>query len=122
VILSAFFVVTQLVTETSRLPAFLRTVKLPFGHPIAIAVCVWVGIDLIRRLRRGTPLDAETDEPAFGDAFEARGEPALQPLVVPDDEPIVDESVLADPIVIELTPGVVESTPADPQEPAALTS
>jgi hypothetical protein len=85
-------------------------------------VCVWVGIDLIRRLRRGTPLDAETDQPTFGDAFEARGVPALQPLVVPDDEPIVDESVLADPIVIELTPGVVESTPADPQEPAALTS
>jgi hypothetical protein len=31
-------------------------------------------------------------------------------------------SVLADPSVIELTAGAVESTPADPQEPAALTS
>ena len=75
VILSAFFVVTQLVTETSRLPTFLRTVKLPFGHPIAIAVCLWVGIDFVRRMRRGTPLDAETDEPAFGDDFESRGRP-----------------------------------------------
>jgi hypothetical protein len=75
VILSAFFVVTQLVTETSRLPAILRTVKLPFGHPIAIAVCVWVGIDLVRRLRRGTPLDEETDEPAFGDEFESGPKP-----------------------------------------------
>src|SRR5437016_1268564 len=72
VILSAFFVVTQLVTETSRLPTYLQTVRLPFGHPIAIAVCVWVGADFVRRIRRGTPLEAETDEPAFGDAFESR--------------------------------------------------
>src|SRR5439155_114892 len=71
VILSAFFVVTQLVTESSRLPTYLQTVKLPFGHPIAIAVCVWVGADFVRRIRRGTPLEAETDEPVFGDAFEA---------------------------------------------------
>src|SRR5207247_11237251 len=70
-ILSAFFIVTQLVTETSRLPTYLQTVRLPFGHPIAIAVCVWVGADFVRRIRRGTPLEAETDEPAFGDAFEA---------------------------------------------------
>src|SRR5216117_2432391 len=83
VILSAFFVVTQLVTETSRLPTFFRTVKLPFGHPIAIAVCAWVGFDLIRRLRRGTPLDEETDEPAFGDPFEAGPKPK------PDEEAVI---------------------------------
>ena len=71
VVMSAFFVVTQLVTESTRLPDFLRTVKLPFGHPIAIAVCVWIGADLVRRLRRGTPLDAENPEPVFGDRFES---------------------------------------------------
>jgi alpha-1,6-mannosyltransferase len=71
VIMSAFFVVTQLVTESSRLPDFLRTVKLPFGHPIAIAVCLWIGADLVRRLRRGTPLDAENPERVFGDRFES---------------------------------------------------
>jgi hypothetical protein len=71
VIMSAFFVVTQLVTESTRLPDFLRTVKLPFGHPIAIAVCVWIGADLVRRLRRGTPLDAENPEHVFGDRFES---------------------------------------------------
>jgi hypothetical protein len=122
VILSAFFVVTQLVTETSRLPAFLRTVKLPFGHPIAIAVCVWVGLDLIRRLRRGTPLDAETDEPAFGDTFEASEQPVLQTLPDLHDEPVVGESLLAEPIVIDLNPVSVETTSPDPPEPATLTS
>lgn len=71
VILSAFFIVTQLVTESSRLPEFLQTVKLPFGHPIAIAVCIWVGRDFVRRLRSGTPFDGETGEPAYGDRFEA---------------------------------------------------
>jgi len=104
VILSAFFVVTQLVTETSRLPAFLRTVKVPFGHPIAIAVCVWVGWDLVRRLRRGTALDAETDAPAFGDSFESgsgRGHKADdddvivvgdadEPTALPVERPLID--------------------------------
>jgi hypothetical protein len=71
VILSAFFIATQLVTEAARLPDVLRSVKLPFGHPIAIAVCIWVGIDFVRRIRRGIPLDAETIEPSLGDAFEA---------------------------------------------------
>jgi alpha-1,6-mannosyltransferase len=75
VILSAFFIVTQLVTESSRLPDFLESVKLPFGHPIAIAVCVWVGLDLIRRLRRGIPFEGESAEPTFGDAFESGPHP-----------------------------------------------
>jgi hypothetical protein len=75
VVLSAFFIVTQLVTESSRLPGFLERVKLPFGHPIAIAVCVWVGLDLIRRLRRGMPFEGESAEPTFGDSFESGPRP-----------------------------------------------
>jgi hypothetical protein len=70
VILSGFFIVTQLVTESTRLPDVLRSVKLPFGHPIAVAVLVWVGIDFIRRLRRNIPFEAETARPTFGDRFE----------------------------------------------------
>ena len=66
----AFFV-TQLVTENSRLPAVMRSVKLPFGNPIAIAVCLWIGADLVRRFSAALPLDAETGEPRFGDGFEA---------------------------------------------------
>ena len=71
VILCVAFTVTELVTENSNLPELLRSVRLPFGHPVAIAVCLWIGVDLIRRLRRGVPLDAETPEHQFGDAFEA---------------------------------------------------
>jgi Glycosyltransferase family 87 len=71
VILCLAFTVTELVTENSRLPELLRSVKLPFGHPVAIAVCLWIAVDLIRRLRRGVPLDAETPGRQFGDAFEA---------------------------------------------------
>lgn len=116
VILSAFFVVTQLVTETSRLPAFLRTVKLPFGHPIAIAVCVWVGVDLVRRLRRGTPLDADTDEPAFGDAFEGRYDH-------PAEIKAVDAGVTDEPELIDLTAHHIDPAPPDPAaQPAALSS
>jgi hypothetical protein len=78
VILSAFFIVTQLVTETSRLPDVLRSVKLPFGHPIAVAVLVWVGLDFVRRIRRDIPFEAETARPTFGDRFEA-GPPERHP-------------------------------------------
>jgi Glycosyltransferase family 87 len=114
VILSAFFVVTQLVTETSRLPAFLRTVKLPFGHPIAVAVCVWVGYDLVRRLRKGTPLDEEIDEPALGDRFES------------GQERPTEFDVIADPPIVE--PELIDLTALDPERsgsparPAALSS
>jgi alpha-1,6-mannosyltransferase len=82
VILCVAFTVTELVTENSRLPELLRSVRLPFGHPVAIAVCLWIGIDLVRRLRRGVPLDAETPERQFGDAFEAgpvERKPPVQP-------------------------------------------
>lgn len=71
VILCLAFTVTELVTENSRLPELLRSVRLPFGHPVAIVVCAWIAADLIRRLVRKVPLDAETPEPRFGDAFEA---------------------------------------------------
>jgi alpha-1,6-mannosyltransferase len=77
VIMSAFFIITQLVTESSRLPGFLEHVKLPFGHPIAIAVCVWVGLDLIRRLRRGMPFEGESAEPTLGDSFESGPHPRV---------------------------------------------
>jgi hypothetical protein len=56
-------------------------VKLPFGHPIAIAVCIWVGRDLIRRLRRGIPFEAETGDPTFGDEFES-GPPSSEPITL----------------------------------------
>jgi hypothetical protein len=90
--------VTELVTENSHLPELIRSVKLPFGHPVAIAVCVWIAADLIRRLRRHTPLDAETPEPRFGDRFEAG--PTMPkhielPVVVTaadPDEPVADDA------------------------------
>jgi hypothetical protein len=81
-ILSAFFVVTQLVTEADRLPDELRNVQLPFGHPVAIAVCLWVGVALYRRLRRDVPFDAELDGPVVGDRFE-KGPPAPQAPILP---------------------------------------
>jgi alpha-1,6-mannosyltransferase len=71
VLLSVFFVVTQLVTESQRLPDGLRSVHLTFGHPVAIAVCIWVGITLYRRLRDDVPFEAETSQPTLGDRFEA---------------------------------------------------
>jgi alpha-1,6-mannosyltransferase len=70
------FTVTELVTETTNLPAFVQQIRLPIGHPVAVAVCVWLAADLIRRLRRGIPLDAETPERRFGDAFERGPLPA----------------------------------------------
>jgi uncharacterized membrane protein len=85
VILCLAFTVTELVTENSRLPEFIRSVRLPFGHPVAIAVCVWIAVDLIRRLRRGVPLDAETPERRFGDRFEAGPAPRDR---APAEEPI----------------------------------
>ena len=125
VIMSAFFVVTQLVTETSRLPAFLRTVKLPFGHPIAIAVCVWVGVDLVRRLRRGTPLDEETDEPAFGDQFESgpKAKPDEDAVIVLEGAPGIDLVAPLEPALVDLTPTSIEVARAGFRgPPAALSS
>jgi alpha-1,6-mannosyltransferase len=120
VVLSAFFVITQLVTETSRLPGFLRTVKLPFGHPIAIAVCVWVGYDLFRRLRRGTALDAETDEPAIGDVFEAGSGRTVREPETRDDTIVLPDG---EHTVVDLTTsGIEDGTSGPPPQAAALSS
>ena len=73
VALSVFFFVTQVVTESTRLPESLQTISLPFGHPVATLVLLWVARDLIRRLRSGTLLHVETGRPETGDRFE-RGE------------------------------------------------
>jgi hypothetical protein len=97
VILCLAFTVTELVTENSRLPELLRSVRLPFGHPVAIAVCLWIAVDLIRRLNRGVPMDAETPEHRFGDAFEAG--PAKKPSKVARD----DDAEPAD--VLDVQPG-----------------
>ena len=74
--------------RTRNLPDLHPQVRLPFGHPVAIAVCVWVGRDFIRRMRRGIPLDAETPEPPFGDAFEA-GPRRRRRRRLRDDDPAV---------------------------------
>ena len=87
VILCVGFTVTELVTENSNLPEVLRSVRLPFGHPVAIAVCLWIAVDLIRRLTRGVPLDAETPERQVGDAFEAGPVERLRRDVVTEREP-----------------------------------
>ena len=71
VILCIAFTVTELVTENDRLPELIRNVHLPFGHPVAILVCLWIGADLVRRFTRHVQLDAETPERRFGDSFEA---------------------------------------------------
>jgi hypothetical protein len=73
VLLSAFFIVTQLVTESSRLPEQLKELKFPFGHPIAIAVLFWVGRDFVRRIRTGRLLDEDEPGEVFGDRFERGG-------------------------------------------------
>ena len=116
VILSAFFVITQLVTESSRLPTYLQTVRLPFGHPIAIAVCVWVGVDFIRRIRRGTPLDEETDDPTFGDAFEAGTDRSAVPepsLMIDIAEPAPDQ----DPAPVKVPELISDAVPVEDLEP-----
>ena len=71
VILCVAFTCTELVTENTRLPDLIRSVNLPIGHPVAMIVCAWIAVDLIRRFTRRIPLDAETDERQFGDAFES---------------------------------------------------
>jgi hypothetical protein len=121
VILSAVFVVTQLVTESSRLPTYLQTVKLPFGHPIAIAVCVWVGADFVRRIRRGTPLEAETDEATFGDAFEAGSDRAVVheiPIDIQLEEPRRVEDAELLPVAVDDLEPVPLALPLD--DPEAL--
>jgi hypothetical protein len=84
--LSVFFFVTQVVTESSRLPDSLQTISLPFGHPVAIAVLFWVARDLIRRLRTGTLLHVETGQPELGDRFEEGPDQLRSDIVASDDD------------------------------------
>ena len=55
--------------------------RLPFGHPVAIAVCLWIGVALYRRLRHDVPFDSELDGSVFGDRFE-KGPPAPESRVI----------------------------------------
>jgi alpha-1,6-mannosyltransferase len=91
------FTLTELVTESARLPDLIRSVHLPIGHPVAVAVALWIGIDLVRRLVRRTPLEAETDERRLGDAFEA-GPPEPSEDVEPTSEPILQRTGALGPI------------------------
>lgn len=70
VILSASFFVSELMTESSRLPEFLANVRFPFGHPVAVAVAIVVAIEFVRRMRAKVPFDAESPWPVLGDRFE----------------------------------------------------
>ena len=71
IVLSAALLASQLVTESAQIPAHLQHVNLAYGHPVTILVALWVGRDFIRRMRRGTPLAAETTEPVFMDRYES---------------------------------------------------
>ena len=114
VILCIAFTVTELVTENDRLPELIRNVRLPFGHPVAILVCLWIGADLIRRFTRHVQLDAETPEPRFGDAFEAGPRPRRRTKPAPRPQP-----ASAPAPVEEVRPAIVPAGTADPS-PTAL--
>ena len=74
-------------------------------------------MDFIRRIRRGTPLDAETDEPAFGDAFEAGTDRAAVPeqsQVIDIAEPAPDRDPAPAKDDPELFPGAVPVADLEP--------
>ncbi len=72
-VLSVFFFVTQVVTESSQPPRrALRRSASRSATPSRSRSSFWVARDLIRRLRSGTLLHVETDAPALGDRFERR--------------------------------------------------
>jgi alpha-1,6-mannosyltransferase len=70
VITSAVLVASQLVTESAKLPGDLSHVDLAFGHPVMIAVAIWVGREFFRYIREQRALDADRPGRAFGDRFE----------------------------------------------------
>ena len=91
VILSATLVVSQLVTETALLPSAVAKVNLPYGHPVAIVVAIWVAADFLRRARAGRSWDAETPGARFGDRFETgRTRGALPEHPEPEPRPVLD--------------------------------
>ncbi|MDP9331091.1 MAG: glycosyltransferase 87 family protein [Actinomycetota bacterium] len=61
----AVLVASQLEVQTFQLPGWLQ-LKLVFGHPLLIALLVWFGVDLWKRLRGDVPLDAEVIPDAVG--------------------------------------------------------
>ncbi len=100
VLLSASFIVTELVTESSRIPLVFQSVKLPFGHPLAILLAFWAIREILRRIRSDLPFDVDDGRPEFGDRFEA-GPP------VPAGPDVVPAPVPADPQVPRLPIGYV---------------
>ena len=79
---------------------------------------MWVGADFVRRIRRGTPLEAETDEPAFGDAFEAgTGRGAARPLSLDlelvEPAPIETAELFPAVVPVEAPAPLPEAVPAD---------
>jgi alpha-1,6-mannosyltransferase len=78
-IASAVLVASQLVTESAQLPGDLSQVNLAFGHPVTIAVALWVGREFFRYVRDHRPWQDETEAPVFGDRFET-GIPHVHPL------------------------------------------
>jgi len=78
VITSAVLVASQLVTESAKLPGDLSHVNLAFGHPVTIAVALWVGREFLRSIRDHRGWDEDSPGPAFGDRFED-GTPKVGP-------------------------------------------
>ncbi|HEY7477741.1 MAG TPA: glycosyltransferase 87 family protein [Actinomycetota bacterium] len=102
VLLSASFIVTELVTESSRIPLVFQSVKLPFGHPLAILLAIWVIREVLRHLRGRLPFDVDDGRPEFGDRFESgpRVEiPDVEPMPVPADprEPRIQIGLVRQP-------------------------
>jgi hypothetical protein len=84
VILSAALVASHLVTEAARMPEAFDGVDLPFGHPVAVLVAIWVAREFVRMLRTRTPFDEDLPGPRFGDRFEAGGVADDGVVVVPE--------------------------------------
>jgi hypothetical protein len=73
-------------------------------------------VDFIRRIRRGTPLDEETDDPTFGDAFEAGTDRSAVPepsLMIDIAEPAPDQ----DPAPVKVPELISDAVPVEDLEP-----
>jgi uncharacterized membrane protein len=69
VVLSAVLVASQLVTESAKIPGELSEVNLAWGHPVTIAMAIWVGREFFRYLREHRGFDQERPGPVLGDRF-----------------------------------------------------
>jgi hypothetical protein len=79
-----------------------QSVKLPFGHPLAILLAIWVIREVLRHLRGRLPFDVDDGRPEFGDRFESgpRVEiPDVEPMPVPADprEPRIQIGLVRQP-------------------------